>query len=246
MTQLTDLYLRKIHQKLVRLESDETRIKKCGQLMARTVMKGNTLFVFGASHAAIVAEEATYRAGGLAVFNPLFHPSLMLDIRPVTLTTDFENIEGIGQKIAAASPMKAEDVLLLHSVSGRNPVGIDIALNAKERGVKVIAITSLEMAKRVKSKHSSGKLLCDVADHVIDNQCDYGDASIAIDGMVQKAAPLSTIMGVAILNCLSLIVCETMLAKGLKPPVLASANIDGNHSINDEIFHRHRQQIHYL
>lgn len=246
MTRLTNLYLQKIHCKLDLIAGDDAQLKACGTLMAQAVIDGKQLFVFGAAHAGILAEEATYRAGGLAVFNPIFHASLMLDTRPLTLTTAFENIEGIGQKIIAASPVADGDVLLVHSVSGRNPVVIDIALAAKARNATVIAITSLDTAKRVRARHSSGKLLGDIADHVIDNHCNYGDAAIAIAGMTQKAAPLSTVIGVTILNCLALVVCETMHAQGLEPPVLASVNIDGNQAINQEILHRYRQQIHYL
>ncbi|CAH0535258.1 hypothetical protein VST7929_02894 [Vibrio stylophorae] len=246
MTQLTQNYFNQINQKLTQISQNEAQLKTCGELMAQAVMKGQNLFVFGASHAGIMAEEASYRAGGLAVFNPIFHPSLMLNIRPLTLTTDFENIEGMGHKIVAASPMKAGDILLVHSVSGRNAIGIDIALAAKEKGITLIAITSLATAKRVQSKHSSGQLLCEVVDYVIDNQCDYGDASVSLAGMAQKAAPLSTIMSVTILNCLSLVICETMLAHGQTPPVLASANIDGNQAINQAIFEQYQQQIHYL
>ena len=246
MTRLTDLYLQRIHRKLDLIAGDEARIKTCGKVMAQAVIDGKQLFVFGAGHGGIVAEEATYRAGGLALFNPVFHSSLMLDTRPLTLTTAFENIEGMGQKIVAATPLGKGDVLLVHSVSGRNPVGIDIASAAKARNATVIAITSLDTAKRVRSRHSSGKLLGDIADHVIDNRCDYGDAAIAVAGMAQKAGPLSTILGVTILNCLSLVVCETMIAQGLEPPVLASVNVDGNQAINHEILHRYRQRIHYL
>lgn len=245
MTKLTLSYIEQIHHKLNCI-GDDLAIKQCGEIMADAIITGQSIFIFGASHAGIIAEEAAYRAGGLAIFNPIFHPSLMLNIRPLTLTTDFENIEGIGQKIIDASPLQTGDVLLIHSVSGRNPIGIDMALAAKAKGVTLIGLTSLDTAKRVESKHSSGKLLYEVVDHVIDNLCDYGDASVTIAGIPQKAAPLSTIMSVTILNCLSLVICEIMQEKGHTPPILASANIDGNQATNQTIFHQYKQQIHYL
>lgn len=246
MASLVNEYFAQIHKKLSMLSSNDGILRSCGELMGDTVLNGKNIYIFGASHAGIVAEEATYRAGGLAIFNPIFHSSLMLNVRPVTLTTDIENIEGIGNKIIEASPIQTGDVLLIHSVSGRNPVVIDIAIAAKEKGATLIAITSLDTAKRVHSKHSSNKLLCDIVDYVIDNACDFGDASVEIPGMPQKAAPLSTIMSVTIMNCLSLVICETMMAKGKMPPVLASANIDGNDTINQRIFTQYRRQIHYL
>ena len=96
------------------------------------------------------------------------------------------------------------------------------------------------------SRHSSGKLLVDVADITIDNHCEYGDAAVSLPGMAQKAAPLSTIMGAAIANSLVLRICEIMLENEHIPPILASANIDGNQAINQDILSAYRSQIHYL
>lgn len=93
------------------------------------------------------------------------------------------------------SPLRADDTLLIHSVSGRNAITIDVALAAKTCGARVIAITSLATAARVSSRHSSGKLLVDIADITLDNHCEYGDAAVSLPGLAQKVAPLSTIMG---------------------------------------------------
>jgi uncharacterized phosphosugar-binding protein len=98
----------------------------------------------------------------------------------------------------------------------------------------------------VTSRHSSGKLLVDVADITIDNHCEYGDAAVSLPGMAQKAAPLSTIMGATIANSLVLRICEIMLENARTPPILASANIDGNQEINQDILSAYRSQIHYL
>lgn len=44
-----------------------------------------------------------------------------------------ERLEGYGTALAEIQPFKEGDVLILHSVSGRNPVIIDLALAAKEK-----------------------------------------------------------------------------------------------------------------
>jgi uncharacterized phosphosugar-binding protein len=110
----------------------------------------------------------------------------MLNVRPLTLTSAVENVEHLGRVLVEQSPLRAEDTLLIHSVSGRNAITIDVALAAKACGAKVIAITSLATAARVTSRHSSGKLLVDVADITIDNHCEYGDAAVSLPGMAQK------------------------------------------------------------
>jgi len=170
----------------------------------------------------------------------------MLNVRPLTLTSAVENVEGLGRVVVEGSPLQRGDTLLIHSVSGRNAITIDVALAARERGVSVVAITSLATAARVNSRHSSGQLLASLADVTIDNHCDYGDAAVSLPGMAQKAAPLSTIMGATIANSLVLRLCEMMLERGLQPPVLASANIDGNQQINRDIMASWCDQIHYL
>ena len=246
MSQALRDYYTQIRQKLDALAQQQATLDKAAALMLASVTQGRNLFVFGASHAGILAEEMSYRAGGLAIVNPLFSAALMLNVRPLTLTSAVENVEGLGRVLVEGSPLKGGDTLLIHSVSGRNAITIDVALAARERGVTVIAITSLATAAQVTSRHSSGKLLAELADITLDNHCDYGDAAVSLPGMAQKAAPLSTVMGATIANSLVLRLCEMMLEHGLQPPVLASANIDGNQQINKDIMASWCDQIHYL
>ena len=235
MSQALKQYYSQIRQKLAFLEQRPDELTRAAEIMSHSIMGQRNIFVFGASHAGILAEEMSYRAGGLAIINPLFTPALMLNVRPLTLTSAVENVEHLGRVLVEQSPLRAEDTLLIHSVSGRNAITIDVALAAKACGAKVIAITSLATAARVTSRHSSGKLLVDVA-----------DAAVSLPGMAQKAAPLSTIMGATIANSLVLRICEIMLENARMPPILASANIDGNQEINQDILSAYRSQIHYL
>lgn len=239
-------YLNIIHTKLNTLESNTGILDKVATVCANAVANKNNLFVFGASHAGIITEELIYRAGGLAVFNPIFHASLMVNVVPVTLTSDLEQVPELGEKIIHSSELQKDDVLLIHSVSGRNPVVIDAALAAKARGATVIALTSVDTSTKVSSKHQSGQLLVEVADYVIDNLCDYGDACVSLNGLTQKAAPLSTILGATIVNTISLMISEKLIEKGITPPVLASANVDGNADLNQAIFSEYKSNIHYL
>ncbi len=246
MSHAVNAYFAQIQQKLALLAAQQETLDRAARVMLDTVLKGRNLFVFGASHAGILAEEMSYRAGGLAIVNPLFSPALMLNVRPLTLTSAVENVEGLGKVMVESSPLEAGDTLIIHSVSGRNAITLDVALAAKACGATVIAITSLATAKRVTSRHSSGKLLAEAADITLDNQCDYGDAAVSLPGLAQKAAPLSTIMGATIANSLVLRLCELMQENGVEPPILASANIDGNQQINRDIMDAYRSRIFYL
>ncbi len=87
-----------------------------------------------------------------------------------------------GRIIVDNQPIGKGDALIIHSVSGRNTVTVDVALRAKEISVTVIALTSLETAEQVTSRHPSGKSLHHVADLVLDNCGCLGDGSLEILG----------------------------------------------------------------
>ncbi|WP_236911772.1 SIS domain-containing protein [Clostridium sp. Cult1] len=60
------------------------------------------------------------------------------------------------------------DIIVIVSNSGRNAVPVEMAMLAKEKGIYVIALTSLKHSQSVESRHESGKRLFELADLVID------------------------------------------------------------------------------
>ena len=215
-------------------------------MLSEATRRKNNIFIFGASHAGILSQEMAYRAGGLATVNPVFDSNLMLDQRPITYTSKMERLEGYGTLIAQKTPLKQGDVVIAHSVSGRNTVMIDFINKAKEQGVSVIAITNLTYSKQVDSRHPSGKRLFELADLVIDNHGDKGDAAIKFDGLTQKVGPTSTVIGASIVNALVVGVTNKLLEAGIDAPVLHSANVDGGDAHNQTIFKQYKANIFYL
>jgi len=228
------------------IDNESGTIKDTGSLFAETIEKGNVIYAFGASHAGILVEELFYRTGGLALINPLFNPTLMLNTRPITLTSQMERLEGFGSNILESSPAKSGDVILLHSVSGRNSVSIDIAIKAKEKGIKVVVITNLTYSKQVTSRHSCGKNLYELGDYVIDNHGDFEDSSITVEGLQQKIAPTSSVIGCMIVNMILINTVSALIEKGVTPPVFHSANVDGGDEFNAKLFEKHKDKIHYM
>lgn len=55
--------------------------------------------------------------------------------------------------------------------------------------MKIIALTNVSYSMSTTSRHSSGKRLCELADVVIDNHGDVGDAAVRIDGVAQAVGP---------------------------------------------------------
>lgn len=225
---------------------DTEKIRQAARLLAEALAAGHTAFAFGASHAFMVVEELVYRAGGLMLINPIYPHGMHLGVRPLTLTSQLERVVGLGRELLAQSPARSGDVLILHSQSGRNPVTIDMALLAAERGIHTIAITALSYRGREPSRHPCGKLLADLCEVVIDNAVPYGDAVVEIPGLATRVGPLSSVSGVAIANALVAETVGLLRARGVEPPVFQSANVTGGDTHNARLLERYRDRIHYL
>ena len=226
--------------------TQQDQLSAAKALIAQAIEAKKNVFVFGCSHAGILAEEVFYRTGGLAVINPIFFPGFMLNTRPITMTSSLERVPGLGKIILKQNHVGEGDVLLLHSVSGRNTVPVEMAIEAKAMGVHTVCITNLEYSQSVTSRHPSGKNLYEVCDIVIDNCGVTGDAAVKLDGLEEKIGPTSTTVGTAILNAIVIEAVEQMIADGIVPPVFMSANIDGGDAHNARIFEEYKDNIFYM
>lgn len=205
----------------------------------------HSVFIFGCSHAGILAEEVFYRTGGMAVINPIFFPGFMLNTRPVTMTSKLERVDGLGKILIEENRLKSGDVLLIHSVSGRNNVPVEMAMEAKKIGVTTIAITNVAYSSAVTSRHRSGKRLFELCDLVVDNKGTVGDAAVQLSGLAERIGPTSTACGAALLNGIIIETVEQMLQNGEVPPVFMSANLDGGDEHNQKILEEYGDQIYY-
>ena len=225
---------------------EEESIKKAALMLFNAIKSRHNIFAFGAAHAGILTQELIYRAGGLAVINPIQASELELTSRPIPKTSVMERLEGYGKIIANQSPMKSGDVVLVHSVSGRNPAIIDFVEAAQKRGVRVIAITNVSASSQVQSRHSSGRRLYELADLVIDNHGVPGDASIELKPLKQKIGPSSTVIGAMIVNSIVIETVSQCLDHDIDPPIFYSANVDGGDEKNNQLFETYGAHIFYL
>ena len=224
-------YFEAASELITRLSKDEGRnLDKAAIRLFETVKSKSLIHVFGSGHSHMGAEELFERAGGIAGINPILDVSVMPMSR---ISSNLERAHGFGKIMFDYYAPKASpgDTAIIISNSGRNPLPIEVALEAKARGVPVIALTSVAHAKAFKSRHGSGKLLVDFADIVVDTHVPAGDAAVDIaDGL--KAGPLSTIAVVCILNDLVVRICRMLAAAGIDPPIFRSANVDGSENKN--------------
>lgn len=221
-------------------------IEKAANIIAEANRTHHSIFAFGCNHAGLITLELFYRTGGMVTVNPVRAPGMMLEISPPTMTSEMERMEGYGKIIFDNLTTREGDVIIIHSVSGRNAVTVDMAKAAKEKGLTVIVLTNMNTATTVTSRHSSGKMLHDYASILIDNHGDRGDAAVKLDGFEQKIASSSTVVGAAILNAVIARACELLLNDGIDPPVFMSGNMDGGDAYNKAVIAEHRDNIFYM
>jgi len=193
--------------------------------VADAVAADRLIFVTGSGHSHMLAEEVFYRAGGLVPVYPILDPALMLHHAAVASTT-LERVEGIAQVRLASANVGNGDVLIVASNSGRNAYPVEAALGGRKLGAMVVALTSLRHAQSVESRHSSGKLLHQVADLVIDTGVLPGDAAVKVSGELPPVGALSTVVGAALINAVMVGAVDRLSQAGMRPPVFRSANVD--------------------
>jgi len=228
------------------LESQQQALAEAARKVADAIRGANRIYSFGCSHSFILTEELVYRTGGLMLINPIYPHGMNLSVRPMDMTSQIERVEGLGNVLLRNSGAREDDVLLIASTSGRNAVAIDMAMEARERGVYTIGITSMAYTQSVGSRHASGKKLFEVCDLVIDNCVPAGDAAVEFEGFPQAVGPLSTVTGVVVVNALVCQVVQELMDAGVTPPVFVSANLDGGGEHNSRLMAENADRIFYL
>lgn len=251
MSLVDDFYL-KINQLIKEfIEKEGNNIKKAAKLMAESIKNDELIHVFGTGgHSYMAAEEMFYRAGGLVPINPIFDGGVTVANGAIR-STNIERTPGYAKAIL--EPLRLEEdgkIIIISNVYGINSLTIESALEAKKRGMTVIAITSIEHSKNLPedapSRHLSKKNLYEIADIVLDVPVPIGDAIVDIEGLDVKVAPCSTIL---VSFCLNALVAETvqiLIEMGIDPPVWKSANSPGGDKYIKKYIDKYRKRIKYL
>jgi len=221
-------------------------VERAAAVLAEAIANDHLIFVFGPSHAGILAQELFYRAGGLVPVNPILPPGLTSNVRPITLTTRLERLPGFGSQIVAETPIGAGDVLIVISVSGRNVTAVEVAQQAKVRGATIIAVTAVNYSRAVAPRQPGAPRLFEVADLVLDLCSPVGDALVAVAGLRQRVGPSSTVVGAALLNSVVVRTAELLVERGHEPPIFVSANVDGSEEHNRRWLERYKGRLTYL
>ncbi len=229
-----DLYFDNLRGLLERtFDTQKEGLECAARQIADCFRRGGMLYTFGTGHGHLLALEIFYRAGGMARVCPILDEKLMLHISAAKSTHE-ERDESWVIALLEKYPIKAGDVLLSISNSGRNAVPVLLAKAARERGAYVIALTSMQHTSQVTSRNSLNLRLFETADLVLDNGGVLGDAAIqAADGAM--VGPTSTAVGAAMLQAIVCRVKEMSLEEGFEADFFKSSNVDGGDAWNDRL-----------
>lgn len=238
MTAMKD-YFKLLSEKLEAcVQTQAENIDQAAALILDSVHQGGNFYIFGTGHSHMIAEEMYVRAGGLAFVKAILPPEMMLHQR-VNKSTNLERLSGYAQALLDLYPIQENDTMMIVSNSGRNAVPIEMCLQAQRKGVKVIALTSIKHSSQVIARHEGGKKLYELADLVIDNQAEYGDAGFKIEGFDVAMAGTSDFIGIAVVQALTVAIAEKMLANNEIPPIFKSGNMDGAEQHNRDLHQRY-------
>ena len=208
---------------LSRIEREDAAALAAGaDAVADVICRDGLVHVFGCGHSHLAALDTFYRAGGLACVSPVLDEDLMLH-DGAAKSSRMEKMSGIAAEVYRRHAVKAGDLFVVISASGKNAVPVEMLRAAKADGVKTVAISS-------SSYRAHGAVLLDEADIPIDCKVPHGDAVIEVGAA--KMGGLSTYASLFILNSILIEGAKKAEARGVTPPIYTSGNVEGGTARN--------------
>jgi uncharacterized phosphosugar-binding protein len=226
-----EVYLARAREILSEIQSTQTEaIRKAGGKMADSIASGGRVYVFGSGHSAIPVMDIFPRYGSFVGFFPLYDPRLMWTnvIGPggARELLWLERQEGYIKVFLQSYPLESRDCMLVFSHGGLNAAPVEMALEARNKGLTVISVSSHQNARLTHPTHSSGKNLSGTAHIAIDNCVPPEDALVDV-GQVERVAAGSTVAAVAIaMSLVAETAAQLSRTRGV-PPTFVSPNVPG-------------------
>jgi len=241
-------YLSQVIDLLKKVEKEQSgNINKAAELMAGAIEKDQLIHVYGGGgHTTLVMGEMFFRAGGLANINPIMETGLSV-FNQALKYLELERTVNYGRSIVKYYRIQKDEVFIIFHNIGINAATIDAAMEAKERGAKIIAISSSfwqnEMPENHFIRHPNKMNLFDLADVCIDDYNPVGDAVVKVDGLDTAIAPISNIIDFYIAHRLEIATVKICIERGIKPPIWSSANAPGGDKINAKYVEKYLPRV---
>ena len=241
MMSLANEWLKNARVVMDRVENTQMEaIRAAAGLMADSIEAERWVHTFGCGHATLPVEEMYPRIGGFVGF----HPMIELPLTFFTHITGemgihqflfLERTEGYGREIMRSYNFDSRDTMWIFSHSGINPINIDVALRAKELGMKVIVTGSADAFADKETRHSSGKKVFEVADVLIDSCVPAVDATVDLKNHGDKVGPVSTLAFVTVVWMTITTVAEILADRGVKLYIHPSHTVPGDTTAHERL-----------
>ena len=224
-------------------EIEKTQLQNIGDaaaIMADAIAAERWVHTFGCGHATLPVEEMYPRIGGFVGFHPMIELPLTFFTRIVGEMgihqfLFLERAEGFGYEIMKSYRFDERDAVWIFSHSGINNVNIDVALRARELGMKVVVTGSAAAFEDKESRHSSGKKLFDLADVVIDTCVPTVDATVELVNHQDRIGPVSTMAFVTVVWMTITTLAEELASRGEELFIHPSHNVPGDTGAMDRL-----------
>ena len=241
-------YIEKVIANLKKVQEREAEnIKKAAALMADAIAADKLINVYGGGgHTTLVMGEMFFRAGGFSNINPIMETGLSV-FNQALKYLELERCVNYGRSIMKYYNLQKDDLLIIFHNIGINAATIDAALEAKEHGVKIIAVSSScwqnEMPADHFIRHPSKKNLFELADVCIDDYNPVGDAVVNVPGLDTPIAPISNVVDFTIAHLLEIETVGICVERGIIPPVWNSANAPGGDEKNAAYLKKYQPRV---
>lgn len=228
-------------------EAIETASRWCADAIAADGL----VHLFGSGHSRIPVEEMFPRYGSYPGFHPIVELSMTFHTQVVGANGQrqamfIERVPGLAEVILGNFHFGPHDVMMVFSASGLTAVPVEMARGAKARGMRVIAVTSVEQSMSAEPEPAAGERLMEIADLVLDVCTPHADALVTIAGLDSPVGPGSTIGAVAIVNAIKVRTAEFLVERGAMPPVITRASAvgaDRSRTLFDEAYREHARRL---
>ena len=228
-------------------QTQKDKIDRAAQAFAASIQSGGRVYLFGSGHSVIPVMDIFPRYGSFVGFQPIYDPRLMwfnvVGPGGARELLWLERHEGYVAVVLESYNLQPRDSMLVFSHGGLNAAPVEMALEAKKRGLTVVSVSSHQNRHLAKATHSSGKTLADASDIAIDNCVPPEDALVGVEGNLEKFAAGSTVAAVSVAMALVAETGARLVKSGTKPPTFVSPNVGLPADHNQQVFRAYERFV---
>ena len=221
------------------LETQQASLRAVAAVFAEAIAAGGLVHVYANGHSRIAVEELVIRMGALTGFHPILQVGLttftdVVGANGIRINQAIEKVEGLGAKLLQEFDVAPGEPLLAISATGQTQAAVDIALAWRQRypANPLVVLCSVAQSDSAPPKHSCGKNLTHLAreaplGYILDNGMPVGDTSVRIRSATgdYPVCPVSSVGGVAIIQCLNELTMRELDRRGVAHHVLRNMHL---------------------